>query len=889
MNAMTAESWARLRSLLERALELEIEARNQYVDSLGPEDDALRAELNRLLAEHGRLGQRSIANAIELATPALSDVMREEAEFDALRVGQQIGPYRLIRLVGAGGMGAVYLAERTTAGFAQQVALKVVRKSLGSGTANERFERERRILASLRHPGIAQLFDGGRTADGELFYTMEYVDGEIVTDYCRLHLDSAAKRVHVLLQIASALASAHQNLIVHRDIKPSNVLVDAGGQVKLVDFGLAKLVDQDGAGPTMTQAGIGPMTPAYAAPEQFHNGPVTVATDIYQFGVLSFVVLTGRLPYRADPADSLAWAQAVSDSEPMLLARAIDAGSDPPAIAGNIAKYRRQLTGDLDAILRRAMAKNPGERYGSMDAMIHDLQAFVAGRPVTARKAGAAYFAWRFVLRHRLAVAAAAFAFVALSATTLVAVRQSRIAVSEADRANAVADFLVSLFRVSDPQVNRGEHLNANQILAQGAERIDREMAGQPQQKARLQAVIGEVYAILGDYPRASAALDPAIETLKTSPAADPADLAHALNWKAYIATVQGDLKGALAILDQTAAVLDDSTPRRRDELATLHSRRASVLDYLGNYAGARTEYETALRLRDANGQHDTVKAAGSRSNLGNLLRMSNELNGAQAQYAEAMRIYRGLYGAQATDIFFFVGTQLNLGMVLLDMGKLEQARGLIGDASVFFAKMNGSSNLGYANAEDKLGDIDRLDRKFADAIQHYDNAEHAYRSVLGDHHHSVAIPIQNRGYLELEQGHYDVALLQFDKALALRLESLPRSHREVASSLDGRGQALLGMKRHAEAKQNLEEALAIWREALPANHPLITYSLLHVGLARFALDDVDGAHTVWNEALAQAPSAFADNPARLEEIRNAIRDPVASLKTPLQAGSYDE
>jgi hypothetical protein len=201
-------------------------------------------------------------------------------------------------------------------------------------------------------------------------------------------------------------------------------------------------------------------------------------------------------------------------------------------------------------VLRKAMAKDPRARYGSMDAMMADLDAFLDGRPVTARRAGASYFAWRFVLRHRLPVAATVLAFVALGATALVAMRQSRVAVAEAARANAVADFLVGLFRVSDPGVNRGERLNANQILDQGAKRIERELASQPEQKARLQSVIGEVYAILGDYPRAGEMLTPAIATLKRSRGSDPVELARALSWTAHIATVKGDFKTALATLE---------------------------------------------------------------------------------------------------------------------------------------------------------------------------------------------------------------------------------------------------------------------------------------------------------------------------------------------------
>jgi tetratricopeptide (TPR) repeat protein len=212
----------------------------------------------------------------------------------------------------------------------------------------------------------------------------------------------------------------------------------------------------------------------------------------------------------------------------------------------------------------------------------------------------------------------------------------------------------------------------------------------------------------------------------------------------------------------------------------------------------------------------------------------------------------------------------------------------LLEKASVFFAGMGGTTSLGYANAEDKLGEVDRLERKFDAALKHYDNSERAYRAALGDHHRSVATPIQNRGQAELERGQFSAALLQFEQALALRLETLPRTHREVAMSLDGRSQALLHLNRHAEAKHDAEEALAIWRKALPANHPLIVYSLVHVGLTRFALGDVEGAQVALREARELAPRVLADNAARLDLIRAAIDDPQAALTNPVPAGSYD-
>ncbi|HEX5122394.1 MAG TPA: serine/threonine-protein kinase, partial [Rhodanobacteraceae bacterium] len=244
MSTLSPDSWQRLRQLLDHALELDMEARSDYIAALGGDDEALRPELARLLGEHERLKQRSLPNAMDLAAPALAGTVKAEAALDEMRIGQSIGAYRLVRLLGTGGMGAVYLAERSSEGFTQEVALKVVRRGLGSATAHERFERERQILAGLHDPGIALLFDGGQTDDGQSFYTMEYVDGAAVTDYCYDKLDSVEARVRLLVQAASALSSAHRNLIVHRDIKPSNILVTKDGQVKLVDFGLAKANSQ---------------------------------------------------------------------------------------------------------------------------------------------------------------------------------------------------------------------------------------------------------------------------------------------------------------------------------------------------------------------------------------------------------------------------------------------------------------------------------------------------------------------------------------------------------------------------------------------------------------------------------------------------------------------
>jgi serine/threonine-protein kinase len=417
------DQWQQLRPLFDRAIDLDDESRSLFLAEVRARDGALHDELVRLLRGQERLKADVSRNAMDLVAPSMVQAIEEEASIDQRRVGECVGPYRLIRLLGAGGMGAVYLAERSDGKFGHRVALKIVRGGFASPSARERFERERSVLAGLHHSGIAQLFDGGETREGQPFYTMEFVEGVPITEYCDGSV-SASARLRVLLQVASALGHAHQNLVVHRDIKPSNVLVDASGNAKLVDFGLAKSLET-GPERMLTMAGAGPMTPAYAAPEQFHNAPVTVATDVYQFGVLCYFVLARRLPYRADPNDAFEWARAVSTEEPLLLSQARERAGQSEGEADSKGSGRN-LGRDLDAIVRKALAKNPAQRYRSVDAMAADIEAFLDGRPVTARRATPGYFAWRFVQRWRYAVAATGLAFIALAATTLFEAGQGR-------------------------------------------------------------------------------------------------------------------------------------------------------------------------------------------------------------------------------------------------------------------------------------------------------------------------------------------------------------------------------------------------------------------------------------------------------------------------------
>ena len=786
MSEIRLERWPRLRALLEQALDLEPDARARYLDALSESDPDMHRDLGRMIDEHELLSAKSMPSAIALIAPEIAQSMQDDED----RVGQSIGHYRLVRLLGAGGMGAVYLAERLAEGFAQTVALKVVQRTLGSQVARERFERERQILSGLKHPGIALLFDGGQTVDGQSFYTMEYVDGAAIHDYCERRAESVSGRVRLLLQVATTLAYAHLNLVVHRDIKPSNVLVTAEGSVKLVDFGVAKLLDQHSI-PTVTQLGPAPMTLAYAAPEQFLNGATTVATDIYQFGVLCFVVLTGCLPYRADPHDTLSWARAVTEEEPMTLQAAVEAAESTVSSGAQkvAAQFKRQLTRDLDAIVRKAMAKNPDARYRSMDAMIADLDAFLSGRPVTARPVGPLYFTWRFLQRRRhvkysgptgravtgrflqrrrRAVAAAVLAAAAIGTGAGIAWRQSHIAAENAERAAREAEIrsvtramLTDLLRAASAGGLAERPKSALEALDQGAERTLRVLSANSRHRAIAAGVLAESYLELHHPQRARALIEQTLPSLAGDGRAEiGADILQLDLLFARAAADLGDVEASQRALARAEAAMDASR-LPSDEPRRLAAGLAHVL--LDDHAGRAAEAnELAARLlveNDRPGTNETLEFAEIlRVNAANS--MDNARAGSLAE--RAWKIVAQHYGEDSPAAL--AAQRLMLRYIDTDSERIfaaqeTQLRDAFGEGSLDYAEVLNQHCLHRLRNRDYAG-AEPLCRQ-AEAI--YENSPDSEATQLATAH-------EFEGDALLHLGRPDEALARYESDLAVRL-----------------------------------------------------------------------------------------------------------------------
>jgi serine/threonine-protein kinase len=771
MAQIAAETWGRLRPLLDQALDLPRDAHAQFLAGLSGGDAELRDDLARLLAEHARTSPLLENAAADMAMPLLKSSLTDEG---ADQLGRRFGTYRVTRLLGIGGMGVVYLAERADGKFSQQVALKVVQTGVGA-SAHERFERERQILARLVHPNIAPLYDGGELADGQAFYTMEYVDGAPITLYCVEAGCDIDARVRLLRDVAATLAYAHRNLVVHRDIKPSNILVTDAGRVKLLDFGIAKLIGADTTGktPTLT-AQAGPMTPDYAAPEQFRNEPITVATDVYQFGVLCFRVFTGAAPYRADPADHYAWARAVAEDEPISLARAFDNESLRSAWGSRVdaRRLRSMLSGDLNAIVRKMLAKAPANRYTSMDAVCADFNAYLDRRPVSARGGNFRYRAGRFLRRHRYAVGVGAIVLGLLFASEWFALRQMNIAREETSRAAREAQvrsvtgaMLTDLLRAGPGNSAAARPASALEALDQNSERTLRSLNANSRHKAIAVAVLAASYLDLDQAQRARDLIERTLPALQASGDDLHAELLELKLQHARSAVETGDVITARRVLADAEAMIDAARlPASSPQRLAADLTKVRIADHEGHREEARDAAIRLLRDGDQADLRDTVEFA-------DVLRVNaiKEPDDSKAVVLmqRAWQIASAHYGEDSP-------TALALQRLIIIRDAIYGEKKL--DAERLLAAQEAQIRSAYGEQSTDFADVLQLRCEIAESTKEYARAEALCARVLAIRERvedpastQLADACDNEAALLLKLGRADAALPLFERELSIR------------------------------------------------------------------------------------------------------------------------
>ena len=776
--------WERVRALFAAALELPAGRRADFLRESCGGDEALRADVESLLAEDSE-AHSLLDGGAEGA--GFTDLLPPESPPDDTVVGKRIGPWRIVRPIGTGGMGAVYLAERDDGEFRQTAALKLIRRGMNSREILARFRAERQILARLDHPGIGRLLDGGISPDGRPWFTMEYIDGKPIDRYCDEHALDVEARLDLFADVCDAVRYAQRNLVVHRDLKPGNILVTPDGTVKLLDFGIAKLLDPTDVGLSsgsagVTRTGSRPMTPGYAAPEQIRGQAVTTATDVYALGVILYELLTGTRPY--SPADET----------PAALERAIlDSTPTRPGL------LRKKLPSDLDNICLMALRKEPERRYSSAEQLLADLSSFRAGRPVLARPDTVGYRTGKFVRRNRVAVVASAAALAAI--VVLVAYYTTRLAHErdrareEAAKAKSVVSFLTGLFEVADPSESLGETVTARELLDRGAARIRDELADEPEVQATMENVVGNVYGSLGLYADADSMLTRALSTRRLLHRGDHEDLAESL--------------GDAGILRRTEGNYDAAEHLLRDALAM--NRRLHPEDD-GAVAENLRDLAWVLAEKGANAEADSM-------------------------LHEALGIWTRLNGPEDKHV----------GPVLNDIGLAASERREYDVAKDYFLKaldvQRKTSHGPNPETSSTLYNLSELHRQLGEWGAARDAAKEALeidRKIYGEDHPQVAYDLSSLAKIEQYTGGLDAAETYFREALAMRRRFLGDEHPDVASSMADLAQVLGVQGKYDEALAMELEAMKMDERLQGADHPVLA-ERLH-SLARMEYDRKDYA-----------------------------------------------
>jgi serine/threonine-protein kinase len=742
MASSDPDRWQRISDILADALELPPARRAAFVADRAGDDAALRSELEGLLAaaasERGRFDSPAVS--------AIDDALTESGVTRSSLVGRRVGSYEVLREIGHGGMGAVYEAVRADDHFRKRVALKTIWRGADSEVIVRRFRQERQILAALAHPNIAGLHDGGVTDDGTPYFAMEFVDGEPIDAYCRSRRLGIRERVELMRQVCAAAQYAHRNLVVHRDLKPGNILVTADGTVKLVDFGIAKLLDPDREGTdTLSRAGLHPFTTAYASPEQLRGDAVSTSTDVYSLGVVLYQLLSGRAPFGVSsslPGELIAL---ICEVQPVLPSRACTAETVAEGGLPQVDRLRRQLTGELDAIVMMAMRKEPERRYASVEALSEDLRRYLGRLPVSARRDTVRYRVARFVGRNRAAMVFGSLTVAAVVGGTAMALTQARLARAERDRAQAegdraarVASFLQGLLGSGDVMWNSPTRIPVRnptvaQALDSAARRLPTELQREPLIRAALHRTIGKAYSVLARPADAKAQLDSALAIHLRLLGADHPDVGVDLHYLAY-ATTGVPADSTIALVRHAIDIFERHRPDTiADYAPTIHDL-ALFISSRGRFAEAESLYQLVLRHEEAQEEPRLPLLALTQGSLGltywNQGRFDQGVEMMQRGVATFDSIPTADLGEHG-NAMFTLGTALNsLNRGVAALPYLQRARGILvrlfGDSAPIMVQVGVALADSYAAA----GDTVRSDQSARAALRLGENLPKGSESV---------------------------------------------------------------------------------------------------------------------------------------------------------------
>ena len=796
--ALTPARLGEMQECFEQALELDPESRETFLERLEGRDARLASTVRGLLRAHLSTGR-------ELKSPVRDAAGYVTNPGDAW-IGERVGVYRVVRLIGAGGMGTVYEAAREDDQFRHRVAIKFLHRHAGSEAAHRRFRDERQILASLQHPNIAGLLDGGVTPDHQPYFVMEYLEGEPITSWCDERSLSVAARLDLFGQVCAAVQYAHQSLVVHRDLKPGNILVTKDGVVKLLDFGIAKLLRDDGEDSTATEAGGRAYTPNYASPEQLLGLPVGTRSDVYALGVVLYELLTGERPFDLYGKPAVEVQRLIAMVTPVKPSAAIAEAQVPALGERSMARARARVAGDLDAIVLKALRKEPERRYGSVEEFAADVRRHREGRPVAARPESMGYRLGKLIRRRRIETAAISLAGASLIAGIVTTSIKAREAIRERERVTEVKEFLTTMLGAANP-ASFGRDVQVRVVLDSAVVRADA-LKQRPELEGEIRVIIGGTYLSLGEFELAEKQFRRELAIQQALSPDGSRAVVMALGRVSSALEQQGNYAAADSVLSQATAQfsrfipLDD--PARADHL----DLRGRVLVRLGRVAEAEVLLALALDLQ---------------------LR-THPVNDSARGYAYA-----------------------NLGMVRSELGRNASAESLLVQAVAASKRAHGEVHplvaailSPLATVQERAGAMDRADSTFREALA-------MREKLLGAEHPDYAWTMFSYADHLMLVGKNAESAVWCRKVLALRGKTLSDAHPAISTAMAVLGRVLGRMDSLEAGGRWLRESLAVRQANYPKGHWLIASS-----------ESILGEHLVLEKRFAEAEQRLLSSEQKL-------------------------
>lgn len=861
---MDDEQWTRAKRILDDLLDEAPDDPAAWLEDRC-EDAALRADVEDLFRAHqdGTLSAKDHASGWLADGPG--DLPSPEADAEPSLTGQRIGAYRLVEEIGVGGMSVVYRAERVAGDYEETVAMKLLQRRLHSGDAEQRFRAERQVLASLDHPHIAQLRDGGVTEGGRPYLVMEHVDGVPLTDYADANDLGLEARLDLLGQVFEAVQAAHEQLVVHRDLKPSNVLVtetEDGPRVKLLDFGIAKLLgDAVPVTAPQTETGHHLMTPAYAAPEQVRSSDVSTRTDVYQLGVLAYELLAGTRPF--DLSD-----KSLTEIEHIVLEER------PPPPSEQATGGGAQLRGDLDTIVQKALRKEPERRYRSVEALAADLKRYRREAPIEARTATLGYRTRKFMRRNAvgMGVAGAFLALIALAGALLV--QQRNRAQREAQTAEQVTEYLAQLFEANQLSTSQGDSLSVRSLLDRGQRRIE-DLSDQPAVQARLLRVMGQVRTSLGEYRQAERLHRRALDRHQSLHSGPHAQTAKTLSGLGNVLEERGEYRASISRL-RRALNMHRASPESDPQMeATMMGELSESLRREGALDSAEAVQRSALTLSRREPEADSLDVATALMKLGIVLRHQGNLDRAEALHRQALQLRRSRLPPDHLDR---ITSLQNLASVLSQRDKYEQAETLYRRVIATYRENGVEKHPGVAQSLSGLGVTLRKQGYFGRAEEAYRQALSIERSHVEAPHPDLALYLNNLGVTLKKQGRLEEAATVHQRALSMRRTLFDKGHSATIGSLNNLATLRFSQDRVDQAARRMRMVVSQLRTRHGDDHPRTAVARNNLAVILSRKEQHERAIPLYRAAVPTYENAFGSGHPRLVKLKVRLAESLLDL-----------